>query len=277
MDIIDAHLHFAAEAYFDRIALAAGHENNAPHLQAAYREYGIVGGVAMGGNCPPSLEKGAYPPFLKYCLGLDEATLRNPTPELPFIARHLAKKECLGLKLYPGYIPFYIYDDFMAPIYELAAACDKPVAVHTGLTASGEGFLKYCHPRIMDEAATKFPKVRFVMCHLGEPWFEDAVAVLEKNHNVSADLSGILEGKIPDMAAFLRQKRFYVEQMQGWLAYLDDYSRLMFGTDWPLANLQDYIEFTKAVIPEEHWPAVFADNAERIYRCGFTVTKEEQT
>ena len=39
----------------------------------------------------------------------------------------------------------------------------------------------------------------------------------------------------------------------------------MFGTDWPLANFDDYIAFTKLLIPEEYWNAVFYDNAVRIY------------
>ena len=40
----------------------------------------------------------------------------------------------------------------------------------------------------------------------------------------------------------------------------------MFGTDWPLANLEDYITFTKDIIPEKHWDAVFFENAKRIYQ-----------
>ena len=103
------------------------------------------------------------------------------------------------------------------------------------------------------------------MCHFGEPFFVDAAAVMEKNANVVADLSGILEGKIPDFCQFLKKKRYYIEQLKGWLAYLDQYDRFMFGTDWPLANLGDYIRFTKEIIPERHWEQVFCNNAMRIY------------
>ena len=117
----------------------------------------------------------------------------------------------------------------------------------------------------MDEAATKFRDVHFVMCHFGEPYFTDAVAVMEKNPNVSADLSGMLAGKIQDFELFCTRKKFYIEQLHGWLAYLNAYDRLMFGTDWPLANFDDYIAFTKLLIPEEYWNTVFYDNAVRIY------------
>ena len=62
----------------------------------------------------------------------------------------------------------------------------------------------------MDEAATKFRQVNFVMCHLGEPYFVDAIAVMEKNPNVTADLSGMLEGKIVDFDRFCARKHFYI-------------------------------------------------------------------
>ena len=69
---------------------------------------------------------------------------------------------------------------------------------------------------------------------------------------------------------FCAQKHFYIEQLRGWLAYLNAYDRLMFGTDWPLANFGDYVAFTKLLIPEEHWDAVFYENAVRIYHLRLT-------
>ena len=119
---------------------------------------------------------------------------------------------------------------------------------------------------MLDEAATKFRDVQFVMCHFGEPWYTDAAAVLEKNSNVAADRSGILEGKIWDFPAFYRKQKYYIEQLKGWISYLDSYDRFMFGTDWPLANLEDYITFTKDIIPEKYWEDVFYENAKRIYQ-----------
>ena len=141
----------------------------------------------------------------------------------------------------------------------------KPVAIHTGLTASGMGRLKYSHPLTLDEAASKWPKVQFVMCHFGNPWLEDAVAVLEKNRNVVADLSGLLEGKVKDWARLKRKGRAYHGLLKGWLEYLDAYDRIMFGTDWPLANLKDYIELTKSLIPKENWEDVFWCTADLVY------------
>ena len=262
LKIIDAHLHFAAESYFDQIAIAAGHQNNATHLADCYEALGIVRGIVMG-NRTLDVEDHIYPKFLNYCIGLDTIVSNSGDwrNNLFKIEQNLQRRECVGIKLYPGYLHFYVSDDNLAPLYKLAVKYNKPVAVHTGLTAMSGAYLKYSHPMVIDEVAAKFPNVQFVMCHLGEPWIADAVAVLSKNPNVAADLSGMLERKIPSMEQFLIKKKFYIEQMSGWLEYLNDYKRIMFGTDWPLANLSDYIEFVKAFIPQEEWQQVFYKSA----------------
>ena len=269
MRIIDAHLHFARERYFDEIARAAGHVNSEKHLRGEYEKRGFVHGIVMG-NRPLADVDATYPDFLSYCVGLDdmEGIFADTERAAALVEQHLQKKSCVGVKLYPGYHSFWIYDDRLAPIYRVAAKYHKPVAVHTGLTAGSNALLKYAHPAVMDEAAAKLPDVQFVMCHFGEPYFTDATAVLEKNPNVAADLSGILEGRKTDFAAFTRKISFYIERLKGWLTYLDSYDRFMFGTDWPLANLGDYVAFTKLLIPEEHWEAVFFGNANRIYGLG---------
>lgn len=269
MRIVDAHLHFMSIPEFDQLAAEAGHANSARHLQAEYQKLGIAAGVVMGNG--PLPQQGRYPDFLRYCVGLDRMSMYNGNDQsLAQVEAHLKKPNCVGLKLYPGYNYFYVHDDSLAPLYALAEKYGKPVAIHTGLTASGMGLLKYSHPLTLDEAATKWPNVQFVMCHFGNPWLEDAVAVLEKNRNVAADLSGLLEGKVKDWTRMKRQGRAYHRMLKGWLAYLGAYERIMFGTDWPLANLTDYIELTKLLIPKEHWEDVFGRNADRIYGMHLT-------
>ena len=144
---------------------------------------------------------------------------------------------CCGIKLYPGYNHVYIYDSVYDPVYELAKRYDKPVAVHTGLTATANALLKYSHPLTLDEAAVKYPDVQFVMCHIGNPFLQDAIAVLEKNRNVAVDLSALLEGKIHDMNGFLKAKEGYISMLRDWLCYLNRYASVMFGTDWLLPKI----------------------------------------
>jgi len=71
-----------------------------------------------------------------------------------------------------------------------------------------------------------------------------------------------------DADRFRKKKRGYMRMLTDWLEYLDSYERIMFGTDWPLANLEDYIGFMKEIVPEEEWEKVFFSAANRIYGLG---------
>ena len=267
MRIIDAHLHFWPEhAHFGELAIQACHENTAEHLKKEYEKLGIVCGIVMGNRgLEPELHQ--YPEFLRYCIGLDRnsALDGNLTNAYDLVEKNLKRKECVGIKLYPGYHAYYMTDSAYEPIYELAKAYKKPVAVHMGQTAGSKAYLKYSHPLTMDEAAVDHPDVQFVMCHFGNPWLMDAAAVVEKNENVATDLSGLLVGKV-DLPALMKKQRLYLETLKTWISYCDNYEKFMFGTDWPLANYGDYIELTKWLIPEEAHELVFSKNAERIFK-----------
>lgn len=266
--VIDSHMHFDANEGFDQIAIEAGYTNSEASLHQAFQENHIVHGVVMSNQTlnPDELQ---YPDYLSYCIGLDRPEFneeKNMNWVADLVEANLQRPNCCGIKLYPGYNYVYVYDDRYAPIYQLAKKYHKPVAIHTGLMATSASLLKYSHPLTLDEAAVKYPDVQFVMCHIGNPLLESAIAVIEKNENVAVDLSGLLEGRIPDWVHFFREKRGYIAMLRDWLRYLGRYDKVMFGTDWPLANYKDYIAFVKDFIPERYWEEVFFTNAKRIYQ-----------
>ena len=270
MEIIDSHIHyFMGREYGDTLAKAAEHENSVEHLRSEYARLNIKGAVVMGNR---SLDPDAlvFPDFMRYCVGLDTSTEweKDIKKTYDLVEENLKREACVGVKIYAGYVHRYVSDDLYKPVYELAQFYNKPVAIHTGETAGTSGNLKYAHPLTLDDVAIAFPKVNFVMCHLGNPWVSDAVAVIDKNANVSADLSGWLVGKL-DMPSFLREKEGYLNHVRTWINYIDGFDRLMFGTDWPLANIKDYIDIVSMIIPEIHHEKIFAHNARRIYNLDF--------
>jgi len=270
MNIIDAHIHFADYEHFDQLAVEAGYRNDAEHVKAAFDTLGIAGAVVMG-NRDLSLETHVYPEYLRYCIGLDSYNFtgeEDGAQVLRQVELHFQRNACVGLKLYPGYNTFYVYDPIYAPFYELAARYDKPVAIHTGEVAGNWGLVKYSHPLTVDEVASAHPETRFVLCHLGNPWMLDAAVVMNKNANVSADLSGFLRGK-QDMKAFFINNKSYVEHIKMCLQYMQAWDRLMYGTDWPLANMENSIEFVADLIPARYHDMVFSENARRIYGLDF--------
>lgn len=283
MKIIDAHLHFYHAPHFDQIAVEAGHKNTAEHLLLEFERLQIVGAIAMGSGPQPAgldyvvpkaldlsgkFDVDAYnqPECVYYCAGVDSKALKlaNMQKTLDAFEQHLKTEHCVGLKMYPGYNDVYVFDDIHAPLYELAAHYDMPVVIHTGDTSQSSARVKFAHPLTVDEVAVKFPKNRFVMAHYGNPWIVDATEVVKKNPNVCADLSGIAQGKFK-LGTFLETYGGFVELLRTWTAYLGDYSKLLFGTDWPLVNIQSYIDLIAYIIPEKSHEQVFYKNAKRVF------------
>lgn len=273
MKIIDAHLHLfpQEEPWAEQTAQSVGHHNNWDHLRKVYGELHIVHGVVMGNR---SLEPAyhQYPADLfHYCVGLDSALMdegQRVVPDLyDKVEENLKSEACCGVKLYPGYNKIWLSDPIYEPVYELARRYDKPVAIHMGLTARRSAHLKYCHPLALDEVAADHRKTRFVMCHFGNPFLESAAAVVEKNANVAADLSGLLEGRV-DLEAYFQEQAGYVGLLTTWLTAIGQWEDIMYGTDWPIVNLGEYVEFVRRLVPEKHWENVFFANANRIYALG---------
>ncbi len=273
MKIIDAHLHLfpAEEPRFEAMAQQVGHHNSVDHLRRVYGELNIVHGVVMGNR---SLEPGyhSYPADLfHYCVGLDLPLGKNGEGAAPDLVEkveeNLRRESCCGVKLYPGYNRIWLSDAMFDPIYELAARYDKPVAVHMGLTARSSAHLKYCHPLALDEVAADHPRTRFVMCHFGNPFLEAAAAVVEKNPNVAADLSGLLEGRV-DLDRYFQEQEGYASLLRTWLTAIVRWGDILFGTDWPIVNLGEYISFIRRLVPETYWEDVFFNNANRVYGLG---------
>lgn len=232
------------------------------HTQAQYfeewRAAGIVGAVAH----TSANGSGFYP--LKgrnviYCAGIGEETrIRNVESGL-----QTGKYGCL--KIYLGYLHRYAFDQRYEPFYKLARKYDVPVVFHTGDTNSSVAKLKYADPLTIDEVAVDHPKVRFVIAHCGNPWIESAAEVAYKNPNVFLECSAMLIGDLEQMPK--EKVDTYVVRPIAWIfGYVEDPSKLMFGTDWPLTGMKAYVDAYKRAIPREHWKAVFHDNAVRVFK-----------
>ncbi len=183
--------------------------------------------------------------------------------------------QIVALKAYLGYLHFGPEDPKYVPYYEIAKKHHLPIIFHTGDNWSKTAKLKYAHPLRVDEVAVDHPDVRFVIAHVGNPWLIDAAEVIFKNPNVWADVSGLFVGtdreikdlldaaKAPDSAPGL-----VFADLKKAIAYVGDYKRFLYGSDWPLAPMASYRLLIEALIPKEYRDAVFRTNAERLFGLG---------
>ncbi len=170
-----------------------------------------------------------------------------------------------GIKLYPGYRSFYPSDRRLDPVYELAQRRRVPVLVHQGDTLDGLGLLKFARPIELDEVAGRFRQVRFVLCHLGNPWIDEAVEVVYKNPNVYADTSGLLGAPAsPYYDRAFSNARAQVEQAIVTSALPE---RFLFGSDWPLGALGPAVSLVKELgIEAKDRRAILEENSRALFR-----------
>jgi hypothetical protein len=249
--VIDAHTH-------TNFSTAAGSKRTQEQYFAEWKLAGVVGAVAhtsaSGTGFSALQDKNVI-----YCAGIGEQS------NVRTIEAGLRSRKFGCLKIYLGYVHRYAYDKRYEPYYRLAQKYDVPVVFHTGDTNSTVAKLKYTDPLTIDEVAVDHPKVRFVIAHCGNPWIESAAEVAYKNPNVFLECSAMLIGNLEEMPVDKIDE--YVVKPIAWIfGYVEDPTKLMFGTDWPLTKIKPYLDAYKRAIPKEHWRAVFHDNAVRVFK-----------
>jgi uncharacterized protein len=178
-----------------------------------------------------------------------------------------------GIKLYPGYEPFYVHDPRMRVVYELAGEFSAPVMIHTGDTYDPKGRIKYSHPIEVDEVAVDFRDVTFVICHIGNPWITDAMEVIYKNPNVVGDISGFTLGHFEE-----RFERFMLQQVNEVVAFASDPSKLLYGTDWPICDMGSYIRFVNNLhLTQEENDLIFWRNSARLFRIDLPNVRPDES
>lgn len=282
MKIIDAHLHFSKIESFSRTAKELSLVSYTPEgLYKEFAENEISAGIAMGvteealGGFPDASSRNPMgldleenkPSVLFECTGINPVRLDSAErqSELDRLEKHLAKSGVVGIKIYAGYYPYYVYDRVYEPVYELAVKYNLPVVIHCGDTFSDRGRLKYSHPLTVDEVAVQYRDINFILSHLGDPWVMDTAELALKNPNVYADLSGLIVGDANKIKSYA-DKQLLVDNFRRALLYTDNYGKFLFGSDWPLVPIGPYIDFIKGLVPEEYHEAVFYNNALQVFK-----------
>jgi uncharacterized protein len=214
------------------------------------------------------LERVGHDPRLGIVAGVRHAHLARDLPRLRGL---LDGNRVKALKLYPGYEPFLLSAPEMRPVYELAAEFGVPVMIHTGDTFEAAARVRFAHPLEVDDIAVDHREVSFVVCHLGNPWLLDAAEVIYKNPNVFGDLSGFTVGDWQP-----RFERLMVRKVDEVVAYVNDPSKLMFGSDWPISELGGYLRFLRRLdLTDDEREGILWANAARVFRLSFELRVEE--
>ncbi len=131
-----------------------------------------------------------------------------------------------GVKLHPVIGRFSIDVERDEDFYSLVNAFRLPLVVHLGVLPGRQPWpIRFHHPLLLDDLASRFPEMPLIMAHGGGRAFcRDVLAVMQSNPNTYLDLTHTLDKRyawhLPadDLAAFFDQV---------------GPSRIIYGTDYP--------------------------------------------
>jgi uncharacterized protein len=269
--IIDAHIHLSERKDDDlnRFAKMNGLGYTLDSLLVDMRANGVEQGLLLS---PPLHDGGPLPnqEVMRLCRKSQgmlapvvtvEPTVREAMAAIDFAEAN--RKDVKGFKIRLGYVKASADSSVFNGLYDYAESEDLPVLFHTGDTASDTGDLTKSHPLTLDALANKREELTIILCHFGNPWFEDVAELIYKHPKVYADISGLTTGG-----------GAYAEKFAQWLArkiseaiyFTGGPEKVIFGTDYPVTSYSDALDLVRRLEVEEgDKEMILWRNAKRVF------------
>jgi len=135
-----------------------------------------------------------------------------------------------GMKMSPIYQNYAPMDPRAQPIYRFAQEHHLPLLVHSATTFPRTAPLKFASPILMEDVAIAYPDLVIILAHLGHPWAADTMAIIRKQPNVYADLSGL---------------HYRPWQLYNFLMLCHEWGvmdKLLYASDYPVATPEETIK-----------------------------------
>jgi uncharacterized protein len=269
--IIDAHVHMSErrDDALNRFARMNGLSYTMKELLDTMQKHNVERGLLLS---PPLQGTTSLPndQIIRLCRKSDgmlaPVITVDPSSKEVKTAIKLAeenKSEVKAFKVRLGYVKASADSPVFDRLYDYAESKRLPLLFHTGDTAVSNGDLTRSHPLTLDRLANKREELTIVLCHFGNPWFEDAAELTYKHPNVYADISGLITGDVA-----------YAEKYAEWLAkkiseaiyFTGNADKVIFGTDYPVTKHSDALALVKRLeVDEGDKRKILSHNAERVF------------
>lgn len=154
----------------------------------------------------------------------------GPKEAIAELRRCKSELGMVGLSIAPAAQDFHPSNSQAMTVYAEAAQLALPIVFHAGVHVSAATKLEYAHPLLLDEVAREFPELKIVIAHLGYPWMEETIVLLEKHPNVYAEISWLMHQPWKAHQALLSAYQCHVMD------------KLLFGSGFPFAPASMGIE-----------------------------------
>jgi predicted TIM-barrel fold metal-dependent hydrolase len=267
---IDVHMHLSErrDDALNPLARKNGLRYTLDELLGTMRRYNVLRGLLLS----PPLQGGDPLPndaIIKLCRRSDgmlsPVITVEPTAKEVKASVKLAeenRREVKAFKVRLGYVKASAESPVFDKLYDYAESEQLPVLFHTGDTAFSNGDLARSHPLTLDGLANKREDLMIVLCHFGNPWFEDVAELIYKHQNVYTDISGLTTGGA------------YAEKYAEWLArkiseavyFAASAEKILFGTDYPVSKHSETLALVRRLeVDERDKQKVLWRNAEKVF------------
>lgn len=164
---------------------------------------------------------------------------------------YLDQKKVIGIKLYPGHEAFYLTDEKIRVVYNLAICYNVPVLFH-----SGWDDCKYADASLVADMARHYPDLKLVCCHCFYPKIEKCMQLLQFR-NVFFDISSVADD--------LKK----ISVISNWIKKIIAVAptRILFGSDYSCCSQWEHIEFVKWLkLEKEVEDMLFWKNAKCVFQ-----------
>ena len=254
--IVDAHLHLSGrkDDALQRFARMNGLAYSLRGLLGDMDKNGVESGLLlsppMKSGAPLSNEevlslcrrsKGRLHPVITV-----EPTVNEVRAAIRFAERHRTETKAFKVRL--GYTRAAATGRVFDPLYDFAESAGMPVLFHTGDTAFDNGDLSLSHPLTLDALANRRNELTIVLCHFGNPWFEEVAELIYKHPKVYTDMSGLTTGggAYPEKFA-----KWLAQKISDAIYFAGGPEKIMFGTDYPVTAYPDALDLVKRLDIEE--------------------------
>lgn len=157
-----------------------------------------------------------------------------------------------GLKLIPTYMHYSPNDRRIYPLYQKAVELDIPVVFHQAATPVVSAKLSYARPLLLEDVADDFPDLRIIAAHMGYPWTEELLALMQKRHNIFTDIAHLCIQGLMLVWYLVMAKQYHL---------LD---KVLFGTDTTCRPPKKYVEWLRITLNQQ------------LKRMGWSTLSEEE-
>lgn len=252
--IIDAHMHLPVKD-----ECTSFHQKK-ENLLYEMRMNNVRGGIVISDSCTESAI-GSMDECVELFKEISNVSIVGGiSPYFEFQAqfikleKYLCKKLLVGIKLFTGHEAFYLTDEKLKEIYQLAIQYNVPVLFHSGWDNS-----QYSDVKLVAEIANNYPKLKLIVCHCFYPELEKCMFLLDLE-NVFFDLSSIADNVSTRENSSSEIKKIINLVPQ----------RVIFGSDFSCCSQKEHIEFVRKLkLAKSIEDNVFWRNAKSIFNLQY--------